>query len=190
MPAFTEAYRVLKQDHLMISFYGWTQVDKFFHAWRKAGFRIVGHLVFREQYASKARFLLYRHEQAYLLAKGNPALPEHPIPDVIDIPYPGNKLHPTQKPIAALKPLIESLLPGAGSDPRSTLWFRFNATVGKDPQPPLSRHRARSSVPCSRCQAAAPWGHRGLEEVYTPRSVQTSRPVPPVGDALQSSLAL
>jgi DNA modification methylase len=108
VPAFTEAYRVLKQDHFMISFYGWTQVDKFFHAWRSAGFRIVGHLVFRKQYASKSRFLKYQHEQAYLLAKGDPALPEDPIPDVIDMPYSGNKLHPTQKPVAALKQLIET----------------------------------------------------------------------------------
>jgi site-specific DNA-methyltransferase (adenine-specific) len=107
-PAFTEAYRVLKQDRLMIAFYGWTQVDKFLTAWRSAGFRIVGHLVFRKQYASKSRFLNYQHEQAYLLAKGNPALPENPIADIIDMPYSGNKLHSTQKPIAALKPLIEA----------------------------------------------------------------------------------
>ena len=70
VPAFAEAYRVLKQDRFMISFYSWTQVDKFFHAWHSAGFRIVGHLVFRKQYASKSRFLKYQHEQAYLLAKG------------------------------------------------------------------------------------------------------------------------
>lgn len=61
LPAFKETYRVLKQDHFMISFYGWTQVDKFFHAWRGAGFRIVGHLTFRKQYASKVRFLKYQH---------------------------------------------------------------------------------------------------------------------------------
>ncbi len=108
MPAFAEAYRILKQDRLMIAFYGWTQVDKFLHAWRSAGFHIVGHLVFRKQYASKSRFLKYQHEQAYLLAKGNPALPANPIADVIDMPYSGNKLHPTQKPVAALKPLIEA----------------------------------------------------------------------------------
>ena len=107
-PAFAEAYRVLRQDHFMVSFYGWTQVDKFFDAWRSAGFRIVGHVVFRKQYTSKTRFLQYQHEQAYLLAKGNPALPSQPIPDVIDMPYSGNKLHPTQKPIPTLKPLIES----------------------------------------------------------------------------------
>lgn len=92
----------------MVSFYGWTQVDKFFHAWRATGFHIVGHLVFRKQYASRSRFLKYHHEQAYLLAKGNPSLPEKPIPDMIDMPYSGNRIHPTQKPVAALKPLIEA----------------------------------------------------------------------------------
>ncbi len=108
VPAFNECHRVLKQDSFMVSFYGWTQVDRFFSAWRGAGLRIVGHMVFRKQYTSKTRFLKYQHEQAYLLAKGSPALPEHPIPDVIDMPYSGNKLHPTQKPVAALKPLIEA----------------------------------------------------------------------------------
>ena len=107
-PAFVQAYRVLKQDSFLISFYSWTKVDMFLDAWRSAGFRVVGHLVFRKAYSSKARFLKYQHEQAYLLAKGNPALPEHPIADVIDMPYSGNKLHPTQKPIAALLPLIET----------------------------------------------------------------------------------
>lgn len=107
-PAFKQAYRALKQNRCMVSFYGWTQVDKFFDAWRSAGFRLIGHLVFRKPYVSKSRFVKYQHEQAYLLAKGSPAFPENPISDVIDMPYSGNKLHPTQKPIPALKPLIES----------------------------------------------------------------------------------
>jgi adenine-specific DNA-methyltransferase len=33
---------------------------------------------------------------------------------VLDFPYTGNKLHPTQKPIAALKPLIEAFCPPCG----------------------------------------------------------------------------
>jgi site-specific DNA-methyltransferase (adenine-specific) len=83
-------------------------------AWRAAGFRIVGHLVFRKRYASSARFLRYEHEQAYLLAKGEPMRPAKPIPDVLDFPYTGNRLHPTQKPIEALTPLIEAFTtPGA-----------------------------------------------------------------------------
>jgi len=83
-------------------------VDLFVEAWKAAGFRIVGHLVFRKRYASSARFLRYEHEQAYLLAKGDPDLPARPVPDVLDFPYTGNRLHPTQKPIEALAPLIEA----------------------------------------------------------------------------------
>ncbi|WP_104494277.1 DNA methyltransferase [Paracoccus denitrificans] len=107
-PAFAEAHRVLKPGGFAVSFYGWHRVDLFFEAWKAAGFRIVGHLVFRKRYASSATFLRYEHEQAYLLAKGNVTRPEAPIPDVIDFPYTGNKLHPTQKPVEALMPLIRA----------------------------------------------------------------------------------
>jgi site-specific DNA-methyltransferase (adenine-specific) len=107
-PAMKEAYRVLKQDRLAAMFYGWSAVDKFFAAWREAGFYPVGHVVFRKDYSSRSRLVRYQHEQAYLLAKGRPPLPKNPIADVIDIDYSGNKLHPTQKPISALVPLIRS----------------------------------------------------------------------------------
>jgi hypothetical protein len=76
---------------------------QFFDAWRNAGFRIVGHLVFRKPHTSKARFLKYPHEQAYLMAKGIP-LPEEPTAGAVEMPYSGSKLHPTQKPIPALEP--------------------------------------------------------------------------------------
>jgi DNA modification methylase len=112
-PAMREAYRVLKQDRVAIMFYGWTKVDMFFDAWKAAGFQPVGHIVFRKTYSSKARFLSYQHEQAYLLAKGRPPLPKQPLADVMDMPYSGNRLHPTQKPVAALAPLVRSFtLPG------------------------------------------------------------------------------
>jgi len=112
-PAMKEAYRVLKQNRVAIMFYGWTRVDAFFEAWREAGFRPVGHLVFQKAYSSKSRFLRYHHEQAYLLAKGRPPLPKQPLADVIEMPYSGNKLHPTQKPVEALAPLIRAFsLPG------------------------------------------------------------------------------
>jgi site-specific DNA-methyltransferase (adenine-specific) len=107
-PAFAQMYRVLAQDSFCVSFYGWPQADRFMQAYRAAGFRIVGHLMFPKRYASSTRFVQYRHESAHLLAKGNPSAPEKPIPDVIEWEYTGNKLHPTQKPIAALMPLIES----------------------------------------------------------------------------------
>lgn len=107
-PAFAEMYRVLKPGSFCVSFYGWNAADKFILAWRKAGFRIVGHIVFRKKYASSVRFLEHRHEQAYLLAKGHVYAPAVPIPDTLDWTYTGNKLHPTQKPIAVLRPLISA----------------------------------------------------------------------------------
>lgn len=106
--SFAQMYRVLKRDAFAVSFYGWPKVDLFFAAWKGAGFRIGGHMIFRKRYASKWAFLQYRHEAAYLLIKGNPAFPAAPLPDVMDWTYTGNKLHPTQKSIHILKPLIES----------------------------------------------------------------------------------
>ena len=107
-PAMREAYRVLKMNRVAVMFYGWTKVDAFFEAWRAAGFQPVGHIVFRKTYSSNSRFFSYQHEQAYLLAKGNPPLPKQPLADVMDMPYSGNKLHPTQKPVEALAPLVRS----------------------------------------------------------------------------------
>jgi hypothetical protein len=40
--AFTDLYRVLRPNSICVSFYGWGQVDAFFRAWRRAGFRPVG----------------------------------------------------------------------------------------------------------------------------------------------------
>lgn len=107
-PAFLQLYRVLADNSLAVSFYGWNKVDKFVNAWRAAGFRLVGHIVFAKQYQSKASFLGYRHESAYLLAKGRPATPAKPLPDVLPWRYTGNRLHPTQKPVECLVPLIET----------------------------------------------------------------------------------
>ncbi len=105
-PAFAQIHRVLKPDSRCVSFYGWNKTDVFMRAWREAGFRTVGHIVFRKGYSSSARHLSYTHEQAYLLAKGFPPFPERPPRDVIDWHYSGNRLHPTQKPVESLKPLI------------------------------------------------------------------------------------
>jgi DNA modification methylase len=113
-PAFAEMYRLLKPGSFCVSFYGWHAADKFICAWRKAGFRIVGHIVFRKRYASSVRYMRAEHEQAYLLAKGDAALPAQAIPDVIDWSYTGNRLHPTQKPIKVLRPLVEAFCPEGG----------------------------------------------------------------------------
>ena len=42
------------------------------------------------------------------MAKGNPKEPRETTGDVIDGSYTGNKLHPTQKPVSVLLPLVET----------------------------------------------------------------------------------
>ncbi|ABM59435.1 DNA methyltransferase [Verminephrobacter eiseniae] len=50
LPAFREIHRILRDDAFCISFYGWSRVDRFFSAWRAAGFRVAGHIVFAKPY--------------------------------------------------------------------------------------------------------------------------------------------
>ena len=108
-PTFAELYR----DSFAVSFYGWPKADRFLTAFRAAGFRVVGHLVFPKRYTSKTQFVRYQHEAAYLLAKGNPK-PQAIIGDVIDWTYSGNKYHPTEKPLAVLRQLIQAFSPANG----------------------------------------------------------------------------
>lgn len=108
-PAMAEANRVLKHNRLMLCFYGWPRAEEFLKAWREAGFRPVGHLVFRKSYTTKStEFLKYQHEQAYLLAKGRPVTMGGPVADVQRLLYTGNKLHPTQKAVMSLVPIIRA----------------------------------------------------------------------------------
>lgn len=107
-PAFTEAFRVLKDDAFCVSFYGWSKLDLFFAAWKAAGFRVVGHFTCPKTYASSSGFVAYQHESAFLLAKGKPNKPANPVSDVLPWKYTGNNLHPTQKPLSVLKPLIQA----------------------------------------------------------------------------------
>ena len=107
-PAFAEMHRVLEPNSFCVSFYGWPQADKFIEAYKAAGFRLVGHFAFPKRYTSSTRFVRYQHECAHLLAKGFPAHPQTTIGDVIDWTYSGNRLHPTQKPLSVLLPLLET----------------------------------------------------------------------------------
>jgi adenine-specific DNA-methyltransferase len=107
-PAFTQMYRVLKPNRFLVSFYGWNKVDAFFAAWKGAGFRPVGHLVFAKRYASKEQFVAYTHESAYLLAKGKPEKPQTMLRDVLEWRYTGNERHPTEKPVWAMMLLVDA----------------------------------------------------------------------------------
>lgn len=107
-PAFAAMHRVLENNSFCVSFYGWPQADRFIEAYKAAGFRLVGHFAFPKRYTSATRFVRYQHECAHLLAKGFPLPPKTTIGDVIDWTYSGNRLHPTQKPLSVLLPLVET----------------------------------------------------------------------------------
>ena len=107
-PASAEMYGVLKPNSYCISFYGWQGVHHFMEAWKQAVFSVVGHFIWTKSYASRVGFTQARHENAYLLVKGRPAKPENPPSDVLSWQYTGNRLHPTQKPVMALSPLISA----------------------------------------------------------------------------------
>ena len=70
--------------------------------------------MFAKPYASSRRYLAHHHEQAYLLAKGPAAAPAVILPDVRSWSYTGNRLHPTQKPVDTLEPLVDALCPSGG----------------------------------------------------------------------------
>lgn len=103
-----EIFRVLKTNAFCVSFYGWPRAGTFHAAWRQAGFRVVGHVVWVKPYASGTGYTQRRHECAALLAKGRPPRPTHPVPDVLTGTYTGNRLHPTQKPVDLLAKVIRT----------------------------------------------------------------------------------
>ena len=113
-PAFAELFRVLKLNTYCLSFYGWSKAERFLSAWKECGFQPIGHFVWVKRYASCVRHNQMKHEQAYLLAKGNPLPPKCPPADVLPWSYTGNRLHPTQKPVGSLVPIVEAYAPRNG----------------------------------------------------------------------------
>jgi site-specific DNA-methyltransferase (adenine-specific) len=107
-PAFQELQRVLKADSFCVCFYGWPWIDRFMQVWKACGFRPVSHLAWVKGYPSREGYMKSFHEVGFLLAKGKPAKPLEPLSDVLPWDYSGNKLHPNQKPVMAIKPLIET----------------------------------------------------------------------------------
>lgn len=107
-PAFAEIARVLKPDRFCVCFYGWPKAEHFLSAWKQAGLSPVSHLVWVKDYDSRVRFTRSCHDIAYLLAKGRPRKPDTPPKDVFTWQWAGNSLHPAQKPVLVIKPLIEA----------------------------------------------------------------------------------
>lgn len=108
LSVYDEIYRVLKPDRYCITFYGWVAFAAFARRWDAAGFRALGHIVWPKSYASSAKHTEYRHESAYVLAKGWPRVPERPISDVQKWRYSGNTWHPTEKAVSVIAPLVKA----------------------------------------------------------------------------------
>ena len=106
MPVFSSMARAMKQDSYAICFAGWSALRLFTQSWEGAGLRIVSEIVWRKQYTSRNGYTQYRHESAYVLAKGNPPKPARPLPSVMDWVYSGNTRHPTEKSVKVIAPLI------------------------------------------------------------------------------------
>ncbi len=113
-PVVFELFRVLKPDSFMVSFYGWPHVQLFAAAWQEAGFRLVSHLAFVRSSIGLGRMTRSSHLTAYLLAKGRPRLFSTATSDVIEWSREPDAVHPCQKPVAALVPLVMSLAPEGG----------------------------------------------------------------------------
>jgi len=106
MPVFAPMARAMKQNSYAVCFAGWSALPQFTAAWDAAGLRIVSQIIWQKSYASRKGFTEYRHESAFVLAKGNPAKPAHPLPSVMDWVYSGNRSHPTEKAVDILTPLV------------------------------------------------------------------------------------
>ena len=109
-PAFTEMYRVLRDDSYAVCFYGFNRIAEFQAAWQQAGFRLAGPLAFVKDYASnkgKTSHTARCHENAVLLVKGRPQRSDSPPRDVYPFEYSGNRMHPTQKPLGTMRQLVQ-----------------------------------------------------------------------------------
>lgn len=108
LAVFDQIYRVLKPNAYCVSFYGWNAIAAFSSKWSEVGFETIGHIVWPKPYASRSRHLRYQHESAFVLAKGFPTKPTHPISDVQPWEYTGNRAHPTEKAVSILSPLVKT----------------------------------------------------------------------------------
>lgn len=107
-PAFAQMYRLLKNNSYCVVFCALPSLVPFITAAKQAGFHNLGQLIWHKNYASSSYYLSYHHEQALVMAKGYPKKPLSPLKSVQPWSYTGNVLHPTQKHVDILLPLLKS----------------------------------------------------------------------------------
>ena len=110
-PAFSEIYRLMKPDTFCLSFYGWPHCELFASAWKAIGFRLVSHIVFVKNVWGLGKMTRGQHETSFLLAKGKPKPFGKPISDVVEWTREQNAIHPNQKPLDALYPILSCYAP-------------------------------------------------------------------------------
>jgi site-specific DNA-methyltransferase (adenine-specific) len=113
-PVYSEMWRVLKQDALCLTFYGWPHADVSLGSWKRIGFRPVSLIVLVKDRWGFGRFTRSQHEQAYLLAKGHPPRPISAPSDVFDWEQSSPLLHPNQKPLGAISRMLMAYAPQGG----------------------------------------------------------------------------
>src|SRR5262245_57195242 len=65
-PVFADLWRLLKQDSLCFTFYGWPQAEVFLRAWKRVGFRPVSIFALVKDRLGLGYFTRSQHEHAYL----------------------------------------------------------------------------------------------------------------------------
>lgn len=107
-PTFKHLYRILQDKSYCVVFCALPSLVPFITAAQQAGFRTLGQIIWNKSYASSSYHLAFHHEQALVMVKGYPTKPLTPLKSVQPWKYTGNTLHPTQKHVDILTPLIES----------------------------------------------------------------------------------
>jgi adenine-specific DNA-methyltransferase len=110
-PVFSDVWRVLVNDSLCLSFYGWPHADAFLTVWKLVGFRPVSQIVCVKNGIGLGYFSRAQHEAAYLLAKGKSQKPAKAMSDVLDWRRVIDSDHQNQKPLAMISRLVAAYAP-------------------------------------------------------------------------------
>lgn len=114
----SEALRVTKPGGVLCVFTDWRQLPITTDAVQAAGWRWRGIVVWDKTEAARPHPGSPRAQAEYVVwGTRGPRAPEHmslqPIPGVLRAPIPRDRDHPTQKPLAVLRPLCALVPPGA-----------------------------------------------------------------------------
>lgn len=111
---FSECYRALKPDTILISFMGWQTIPIFERALTAAGFSIKSMPIWVKNNFGIGYYTRPQYEPLYLCFKGTPPTPETPISDVLQYSKVAKQVHSCQKPVPLISKLIATFSPEGG----------------------------------------------------------------------------